>query len=303
MLFHLFLPENMFLNTYYCSLSVFFRADDAPTAGIIDNYGRCYTFLRFGVLCVIYYISMLVSIMALPEVGYRPLLVTVIDRALSYYKMIMIRNSTLTIKAINFESTNDVMPNFLLFFRSFGIDYSSVTHLSKEKIKKLCRTIYDNYWWNKMMNSPKALSYVLIKTENAFEPYLATIKDYKMRNYVSRFRMSNHQLMIEKGRRMRPKIDRDKRFCFNCHSEIENELHFVINCPIYKTERLKLFEMCRRKVNGGIQFDRIPTDQQKFIFIMTTEDHDIMHCFANYLRCCFKKREDCLDTIRLKSSN
>ena len=138
--------------------------------------------------------------------------------------------------ALNYESTNVMMPNFLLFFRSFDIDLSTVTNWSKNVIKNKCIDIYDKYWWNKLLNSPKALTYVLFKTEIRFEPFLALVKNHKLRNYISRFLLSNHQLMIEKGRYVRPKINREQRFCY-CRGEIVDETHFVINCPVYNRER------------------------------------------------------------------
>ena len=143
------------------------------------------------------------------------------------------RKSILPIVALKYEANNSVMPNFLLYFRRFDIDYTDITNLSKDKIKRLCRTIYDNHWWDKLVNSPKALSYILFKSDISLEPYLSQIKNPKLRNSISRFRMSNHMLMIEKGRHLRPKIEREKRFCFNCCSEIEDESHFLISCPIY----------------------------------------------------------------------
>ena len=169
-----------------------------------------------------------------------------------------------------------------------------MTNWSKNVIKNKCIDIYDKYWWNKLLNSPKALTYVLFKTEIRFEPFLALVKNHKLRNYISRFRLSNHQLMIEKGRYVRPKINREQRFCYNCRGEIEDETHFVINCPVYNTERVKLFEICRKNSNRIINFDNIPTSKQKLIFIMTSDDVDIIKGFANYLKQCFRKRDDCL---------
>ena len=84
-------------------------------------------------------------------------------------------------------------------------------------------------------------------------------------------------------------------FCYNCLDKIEDEMHFVINCPVYKAERAKRFEICRAKSNGKIIFDSIPTEKQKLIFVMTSDDVDIINGFANYLKHCFSKRDDCLN--------
>ena len=47
---------------------------------------------------------------------------------------------------------------------------------------------------------------------------------------MSKFRLSNHRLMIEKGRH-------NNRKCPFCLTHIEDETHFLINCPIYSSIR------------------------------------------------------------------
>ena len=46
--------------------------------------------------------------------------------------------------------------------------------------------------------------------------------------------------MIEKGRHMRPRIERSVRKCFLCVNEIENEIHFITQCPLFAQERKKI---------------------------------------------------------------
>ena len=74
--------------------------------------------------------------------------------------------------------------------------------------------------------------------------------------------MSNHNLMIEKGRHLN--IDRNNRYCKFCKNKIEDEQHFLINCPLYITERKNLEIICNKICNTF----EILTDEQKFIFIM-----------------------------------
>ena len=39
---------------------------------------------------------------------------------------------------------------------------------------------------------------------------------------------------------------------------IENEVHFVTNCPLYNEERIKLYGSCRNNVRGEMNFDLTP---------------------------------------------
>ena len=47
---------------------------------------------------------------------------------------------------------------------------------------------------------------------------------------ITRFRVSAHTLLIEKGRY----IERDKRLCQMCDmNDVEDEYHFILKCPFY----------------------------------------------------------------------
>ena len=52
---------------------------------------------------------------------------------------------------------------------------------------------------------------------------------------LAKLRLSDHKLEIETGRYQRPKVDKDKRICrlWNT-SEVENEIHFLMQCNPYK---------------------------------------------------------------------
>ena len=48
---------------------------------------------------------------------------------------------------------------------------------------------------------------------------------------ITKYRLSAHLLMIEKGRFTH--IPRENRFCFCCQMEVEDEYHFILKCPLY----------------------------------------------------------------------
>ena len=152
--------------------------------------------------------------------------------------------------------------------------------------------MYDHYWWSEVIKSPKAASYALFKSEICLEPYLSQIKNVKHIKALSRFRLSNHELMIEKGRHFRPRIEKDERYCFSCKNEIENEVHFVTKCPLYKDERLKLYSCCRNNAREGLNFDLIPTEEQKFVYILSNKNTAITRSFGNFVVKSFILREE-----------
>ena len=71
-------------------------------------------------------------------------------------------------------------------------------------------------------------------------PYLSTVKYFKNRRVVSRFRCGCHGLHVDTGefKPVGQKVDREQRFCLVCASDTtEDEHHFVFDCPAYCSVR------------------------------------------------------------------
>lgn len=58
------------------------------------------------------------------------------------------------------------------------------------------------------------------------ENYL-NCKSFEKRSNITKMRISDHNLMIEKGRHL--KIPREKRLCTSCNT-MEDEAHFILYC-------------------------------------------------------------------------
>ena len=93
--------------------------------------------------------------------------------------------------------------------------------------------------------------------------------DYKKRKIITKFRISAHDLEIERGRYRGLKADR--RTCNLCQSVVEDEVHFLMECPNFKPVRKPILESISSKY---VNFQKLDT-QQKFIWIMSSEDHFI----------------------------
>ena len=46
-------------------------------------------------------------------------------------------------------------------------------------------------------------------------------------------------MYVETGRLCNPSIPRENRFCFHCKNIVEDEKHFLLDCPQYKHVRKK----------------------------------------------------------------
>ena len=89
------------------------------------------------------------------------------------------------------------------------------------------------------------------------ENYLLRIKNSKVRVQVSKFRLSNHKLMIETGRHR--KLAKENRICPFCPCSVETEIHFLFHCPVYSQRREPLSE----KLN-----DELLSDEQKLKLLL-----------------------------------
>ena len=49
--------------------------------------------------------------------------------------------------------------------------------------------------------------------------------------------MGTHDLVKERGRRAKPTPTPEERFCKFCEDKVENEIHFIAECPIYADAR------------------------------------------------------------------
>ena len=236
--------------------------------------------------------------MSRADTGCRPLINMVIKRYISYFQSVSSRTSNLCYDAFTFESKlledaiNYEAPNFCKFVENFNLDIESLVSKSKEKIEEICTGNYDQFWRSKIRDSGKAFTFNKFKSNITLEAHLTLNLNAKYKTAISRFRLSNHMLMIEKGRHHKPeKIERVDRKCIFCKNEIECEKHFLVNCPLYTPQRKALEEAIKRTCP---RYDHLISDQ-KIIFIMTNEDAIIIKSLGKYIIDSFSLRDKMLE--------
>jgi hypothetical protein len=127
----------------------------------------------------------------------------------------------------------------------------------------------------------KLRSYKMYKFNFKIERYL-DIPNPVLRRSLSQLRLSAHRLKIETGRynAQNQYIPPANRICENCEMhESEDEMHFILKCPTYKTQRDKLF---MHIVSRNIHFINY-NDVQKFTWLMLNEDLEDLKALANYI--------------------
>ena len=98
-------------------------------------------------------------------------------------------------------------------------------------------------------NGNKLRTYRQYKSDLETELYVKLAIQRDHCRILAIFRCGNLPLHIETGRFARPKLNVEQRTCFHCIDSVENELHFLIDCPFYDDMRRKLFhkaQLCNR---------------------------------------------------------
>ena len=85
----------------------------------------------------------------------------------------------------------------------------------------------------------KLRTYRMYKSELEIENYIKTRTNYNHRKAMSKLRLSDH-LQIEAG--WHSNIPIEARICQFCQLGIENEVHFLLKCPLNHELREKLFQ-------------------------------------------------------------
>ena len=99
---------------------------------------------------------------------------------------------------------------------------------------------YQESFNNIRRDDSKLRTFAKLKTNIGLEKYLSTCNKINNRITISKLRLSNHDLMIEKGRHLR--IEKSVRFCPFCSTLIESEENFLLKCTTFKLQRKILLD-------------------------------------------------------------
>ena len=131
-------------------------------------------------------------------------------------------------------------------------------------------------------NSSKLRTYALVKTYFCVEPYILHIRGKHLITAMARYRMSSHDLNIERGRFNNPITPKNQQICTRCElNEIDDEIH-LLYCSAMNNESEILFDSVAAIIN--IQ----PTNEM-FLRIMTSRNITVVKSLAQFIYGCFKQ--------------
>ena len=142
----------------------------------------------------------------------------------------------------------------------------------RNEIKSSLITNFNNNLFDRLKKcgqGKKLRTYKTFKTVIGFKQYFDILNNQKQRKLHSRFRLSSHDLEIEKGRYGTNSIPADQRICKPCNEgKLEDEFHFLMQCPFYLVERTSLSE----HTHANFENTRLLNDCDLFIWLMNQGD-------------------------------
>ena len=129
----------------------------------------------------------------------------------------------------------------------------------------LKQRLTDNFiqtWSSQLENSTRVRTYRLYSNFD-FKLYLDTLNIKKYRQAFTKLRLSSHYLEIEVGRWHKPdKTPINERKCQICNT-IEDEFHFMLECPLYQELRQKYIKKYYWKRPNIIKFQELLSSENK----------------------------------------
>ena len=115
---------------------------------------------------------------------------------------------------------------------------------------------------------------------------LSTVTDANLRKVLTMYRLSEHSLAIEKGRRRQTWLSREDRLCARSpQNEVETKLPFLTSCQMYDHIRDRYFPQItqtHKDLENNPNFDKPP--------YLLGEIPQCAITAAQFVTCCHKKR-------------
>lgn len=112
----------------------------------------------------------------------------------------------------------------------------------------------------------------------------------EQRALYTKFRISAHKLEIERGRYTG--LNTEKRLCKLCKTNIEDEVHFLLQCHELQNDRLEIINSINEL---NINFKNLDNNAQ-LIWLMSSEDTSIIKKTGRLLLNLHTKRNSLLNS-------
>ena len=149
--------------------------------------------------------------------------------------------------------------------------------LLKKRLYDMTKQDFDS----KLNDSPKCILYKYLVSNVCLQPYLCKPIPDLYKKSIVKLRLSSHNLAIEEGRYAN--IERISRYCKICFEEMEDEMHFILVCPLYLNIRKELIKP---------YYWRKPSTYKLLQLFISTNVKDLCN-LGKYIFRALKLRNDC----------
>lgn len=202
-------------------------------------------------------------------------------------KNMLLYDAYLCSKELHNNKVNTWFSSIDCILKKLGIQTCNLKTSIYSFTKFIKDKLYKNYlhFWkenrNKVLQSDqgKLTTYFSFKTLFCFEKYL-DLKDFRLRQSICKIRISAHPLRIETDRYAKLYVNRTLRKCLYCTlNKVEDEIHFVTECPLYIDNRNEFFTEISLNCNNFQSLDNF----SKFLWLFTQENLNVYKCLGKYL--------------------
>jgi hypothetical protein len=102
--------------------------------------------------------------------------------------------------------------------------------------------------------------------------------------------LRSHKLEIEKGRYMN--IPAEQRICRLCKLDVENEIHFLLECPSLANTRREILDQIESRFSNL----KFLENKSKFVWLLSADDHYFYNQLYALLTTLYNKRNDILSS-------
>ena len=230
------------------------------------------------------------------ELGKFPLIIDINKKIINYLGYLQEKDENSIVKQslqisidLHYNSQNSFYFSLMKMTDYYDFYDFNRYSLNDRKIKHymdLMKKKYISYWRQILQHSQKLSFYYTVKQHYSPSAYLDLSRRNPSRKALVKLRISSHKLRIETGRY--DKIPREERLCNLCNSnKIEDETHFLLDCPRYSSIRDMFFS----KIESKIPFLRLLSHETLIAHLMNSTDYYINIQLISFISSCFELRD------------
>ena len=139
------------------------------------------------------------------------------------------------------------------------------------------------------------------KPNHGLEHYIVLVNNRRYRSALAKLICNAHRLKVKIGRYSRiynddnkryEKLPREKRTCDTCKTKMEDELHFLLDCPLNEEILHNFIQKIDKITTEDFQSW---SDKDKIKYLFETTDKSVINCFGKFVYDSFEKHRKHLE--------